>query len=445
MRADVTSQLLWCSLAGLTVLYVAQVLTPLRLVNDANALLGLAESLNAGQGLRLEGQTSHYPPGFPIILALLMKTGTASSFAFVMTNLAFTLMAVASSCVIWRHAFDFGRRGLLVLSSLTLLSWPLIKHLTVPLTDVPFLGFSTLALALMVLSTTRAGARRWSVLTAAAASCACAISIRTAGVVLLPPLAVACAFTSGQRERLTAYLWDRRRAVIWIGLGFVAVGTVAAWLITRTLYFKEATAEYAHVGWGNMLGNILRWRVREIGELILNLPGARVPARLLVGVMVVGGAGLAALIFSWHQCRTRLGVVRLYLACYVGMLFVWPYQDPRFWIPVVPLLLGLAGQLATQVGRNLPARAMLWGTGAVYATFGLVALLYSTRLSLSGDNFPNLFGLPETKATYRFAFTGRPEYDTPEVDHRMLRMLRRYEPRAAHVAGPTSNPSGGPP
>ena len=89
--------------------------------------------------------------------------------------------------------------------------------------------------------------------------------------------------------------------------------------------------------------------------------------------------------------RDRLAAVDVYTAGYLAILLVWPYQDARFWIPVIPILFGYValGWEHSWAGRPLRwARAAYLGA---YGLLGVVALAYSSWISLARDRFPDRF------------------------------------------------------
>jgi hypothetical protein len=69
----------------------------------------------------------------------------------------------------------------------------------------------------------------------------------------------------------------------------------------------------------------------------------------------------------------------------------------------------------------------MWAT--LFAITGVLSLSYSTRISLSGNRFPEVYGSEERmKSTYRAGFGQSVE--PAEVDRDMLALLKRYESRA---------------
>jgi len=74
------------SLAVVSMAYVLQVVTPLRLVNDGIDYLLQASSAIDGQGFRVHGAEPMRPPGYPALIFLLAKAGIAKSWAIVALN-----------------------------------------------------------------------------------------------------------------------------------------------------------------------------------------------------------------------------------------------------------------------------------------------------------------------------------------------------------------------
>jgi hypothetical protein len=100
-------------------------------------------------------------------------------------------------------------------------------------------------------------------------------------------------------------------------------------------------------------------------------------------------------------------------------------------LPVVPFLLGF---LWLGLKRFTSAKTMRWMM-VVYCTFycllGVLALAYSTRITLAGPRFPDLYGDGRLAATYRTAFRGETPANPNDIDPDVLYLLRRYEWRLA--------------
>jgi hypothetical protein len=213
-------------------------------------------------------------------------------------------------------------------------------------------------------------------------------------------------------------------------LGAAAAG---AWRLAaeRSFYLQEMLSVYAdHGGPLSFLLWLLQTRSRELGELTLNAPFARVPP--LLGPLY-HGVGLAALVLAAAGLRRRARrprAVDLYLVAYLAILAVYPFEDARYFLPVLPLL--FCWMLGAKCWSSQPRyiRSSLTAYGVIFLTLGAAALLFSTRLSLSGCAFPELYGDGKLRPTYQLAF-GAPDL-TPSVavNSEALQVLRRYEHRS---------------
>jgi len=119
----------------------------------------------------------------------------------------------------------------------------------------------------------------------------------------------------------------------------------------------------------------------------------------------------------------KIDTVVVYIASYLVMLFIYVGWDARYWIPLTPLLMGMQ---ARALLRFASGRRVALAYAAVFAIAGAAALGYSTRLSLSGARFAELYGGEALRGAYRVAFG----LSTPEaqasVHPEALRLLRRH-------------------
>lgn len=402
-------------------LYAVQVASPLRLTPDVVVYLSMAMSALGGKGLIYEAAGNHYATGYAALVAGLDRLGLGTSVIFVALNLLFLGLAVASLSLILSRAFRFSKEEQWVVILLTVLSWVMVKFTVIPLSDVPYFGASLASLAVVV---SIGGSRwPWGMLLALLLTVA-AIALRGVGVALLPALAWGLSGRMLRSDRWLGMGKSKRRAI----LASVAGGGLAI-VATRAPLFTLGLGEYLNLGgMPAALGKVILTRLQELGELAVNIPAARMPGALESLLPLVGG-GVTALVAAgaWSRRRT-LTAPEIYLLAYLAILIVWPFGDPRYWLPIVPLLVawGLLGL------RTLarPALARLGGLGyiAVYGLIGLVALGYETWITLAGPAIGEVYGHETYGETYRAAF-GRP-FDSQEVNRDALRVLLRYEPRA---------------
>ena len=173
----------------LAICFVLQVFSPLRLNNDAITLLSMGESAAHGGGFLSDGQKTFLPSGYPAVLAVLLKIGFAHPWVIVGLNMVFLSVGLfAAYCLLSREFFE-DRTLILLVCSFSLLSYVVIKHSTIPLTEVPFFCCSMSCIAVMSCAWRADSNSRFVVLASVAGLLAvAAMAVRTIGVALFPPL-----------------------------------------------------------------------------------------------------------------------------------------------------------------------------------------------------------------------------------------------------------------
>ncbi len=107
-------------------------------------------------------------------------------------------------------------------------------------------------------------------------------------------------------------------------------------------------------------------------------------------------------------------------------MFYWPFYDPRFWVPVIPLIVAVVVEL-------IRARTMAWKDGllglfmAVYVLLGLAATGYMTYTSLNKEVFAKRHALGVYRNEFETYFFGKPQSDTAKnIDPFVLHLIQKY-------------------
>jgi hypothetical protein len=403
--------------------YLIQLLSPLRTNNDATVLLDLAASASDGKGFLLDGKRTHFPIGYPLIVAALDRAGLACSASLIGLNLGALALGMAATAVILRRSFRLESGSLLSISILTLLCWVFIKHVTLPLSDLPYFGLAQACLALLTWSSDRPRRTRLVAMGLALLLASAAIATRTVGIALLPAFAFAC-LPATPTLQVREVAMRHRGLVAALAIGLVGLCVLACQLIVQTQYFHECLERWSgRIG----VGELASYKLSDWGELVINTPEARLPGPIR-GVVGIAGL-LVPIMLAWGvRLRDRLAAVDVYTAGYLVILLFWPYQDARFWIPVFPIFLGYAAL----IWERTPATPAVRRAGAAYlGAFGLLgvfALAYSTWISLAHDRFPDRFAGGVYRASYRAALNqGTPAGDRGDrVDPQIVRLVQRY-------------------
>ncbi len=406
----------------LTTCFVLQVFTPLRLNNDAIVLLSMGESAAHGGGFLDNGQKTVFPPGYPALLAVLLRVGFAHPWVIVGLNMVFLsvgLLAVHS--VLIREFFE-DRTLVLLTCSFFLLSYVVIKHSTIPLTDVPFFCCSMSCIAVMSQARNVDSKWRLAVLAGAAGLLAvAAMAVRTIGIALFPPLAFMI-LSSPQSESMLKRLSLRTKVIIAVG-GALLVGG-ATLLLTRTNYWQFLVGVAKKTNVPVLILQTLSYRLVELGELFGNFPTSKLPTKLHVVVPLMGPLLLALILVGLATKRKTISPTEVFLICYTGILFAWPCYDARYWLPIIPLVIAYT-VLAVKTLRF--PKVLITVYCIVYATLGFGVIAYSNRITFAGSKFPDRYGDGSLRPTYCAAFQScRDGGDPKEVNAKALRLLHEY-------------------
>lgn len=393
------SRTLSAALIALAAVYLVQLASPLRLDTDSASYLQIASSIADGHGAHPPGAPS-FPVGYPMLVAGLDAAGLGAPWALVALNLAFLILATASLWVVLRRGLDLGGATAGAVCALTLLSSSVAKHAVMPLSEVVFFGLAAAALALLTIS---AADGRMPLLAGGVLLALAACSVRTAGIALAP--AVVLAFRS-RRSRIVATIT-------------VVVGAALA-VATTPRYLDELSG-----GWGE---GPLRSGAHEgrdllelLGAAVGNIPESKIDT-VSPFLVAIGAAALLAIVAVIVTRRHCLGPVDGWVIGSVVVLFAWPSDASRFVLPVFPFLLGYGALLA----RRWRSAAIAYVT--LFAALGLVAIALSTRLTLSGEHFPERYADGRLAPTYRVAWGMAEPGDLAHVYRPALEMLRRYDP-----------------
>jgi hypothetical protein len=169
----------------------------------------------------------------------------------------------------------------------------------------------------------------------------------------------------------------------------------------------------------------LFYRFTEFGELFVNIPVSKIPAEFHFMMPWIGLLALLLMLFGFLTKRREIGPTEVFLICYMAILFVWRFNDTKFWLPVIPLLTAysLLAVKRLELPNTLVAIYCL-----VFATFGLTALIYSTGIGLAGSAFPDRYGDGQLRPTYCAAFKScNGSWDSEKADANALRLLREYD------------------
>jgi hypothetical protein len=356
---------------------------PVGVYYDDGIYLILGKSLATGEGYRylnLPGHpaATHYPPGYPALLALLWMIAPsfpANVAVFKLANAVLLSLAAAGLYV-------FARREL-ALGTLTAASAILLGCLTVPVLAVTGVLFSEpLFLALLALAlpacerAIREGRTRGVVvaaLLAGATTLVRSLGLPLVGALVLGLLMRRRLHAAGVAAAVAGALllpWHVWTAVHGGDLPSVVAGSYGS--------YTGAFVDAIDANGIDYLARIAVHNVRDLARPIgaVFAPGVGATTRALIVLAVVGVLGVGASVLA-----RRAPATALFLLGYTVIVIAWPYAPDRFLWGVWPLLLltlalgaavGLRGA-REQRANGVPLvghAALVVATGAL--VFGLV-------------------------------------------------------------------------
>jgi hypothetical protein len=249
-----------------------------------------------------------------------------------------------------------------------------------------------------------------------------AMLVRPIGAALFPALAMSVTARFGIHQMLR---FNRRAALVSCGCA-IFVAFAIFFVLASTKYVKDAGSIISRQGLGHGIRSIVLFRLHEFGEMAINIPASKMGSlSFLIGI--AGAAALAALLACAYARRDSIGIVEIYLLGYSCIMFVWPYEDARFWMPVLPLILLEVVAVTMPRITSQRTRHAAAAYAALYMAMGFAALAYSTRITFSGEDFPRLYGDGHLRSTYEQYYSELPANSAP-IDESALAVLQRYAP-----------------
>jgi hypothetical protein len=357
-----------------------------------------------------------------------MRAGIASSTSFVLLNFACLVIALVASNELWRREFDLDSTTRLLLAAVLLLWWPIFRLANNPLSEFVFLALSTTSIVVaMVTARAPSAVRRGSGAIIALVLTFAAFKVRTVGIALVPAIAWAVLSRPEQLAWARTQLRARPGLFAAIGVGLLAI---AARVLSRSQYVTGDL--HTQFGRGPLATLLHTWgyRLTEFGELTLNVPAGKLPDAVHPIVSTIGGGCIVLLGWLLWRRRRAIGPAEVFLLGVAAIMFVWPYKDARFWIPVFPVILGLCAWATRNVLSARARPALPAVVVALFVSVGVLGEIYNTRISLTPEQFPLRFSDDYLGPVYREAWGRRLPTDTTPADSTALRLLREFEPRA---------------
>jgi hypothetical protein len=360
----------------------------------------------------------YMPYGYTGLLLLLSRLGILKSFSVVFINCLY----LAGGLFFVRKIFNYISSPFFFFF-LVLLNWTIIKFVAHPLSELQYLFFSLASLYAFHLFVQHKNFRD---LLFAFILAGLAFLTRTVGISLVAALFAALIWE--YRKQLVIIIRKNR---IWV-LTFLVVVTVLL-IYSRQLGLNHYTGVMSkQFKEGLRFSDVIKWHFSEWGEILINTSKFKVisllPGSLGEWLFVIAGVlGICGFIYICYIKRNRIPfIVKAYLFFYILLLFNWPFPDPRFWVPITPLIAAVISQ--TSFSSNRPVKLISALYLLLYTVLGLVSVGYMTYTSLNKKEFSKTQAKGVYRNEYEIHFFGKPLSDTAtHVDSNLVDFLNRYD------------------
>jgi hypothetical protein len=399
------------------VLFLINCLTPLRVHFDMLRYFSIKDCIESKCP---PGANPHdyLPYGYPVLLLLLSKAEILKSFSIVFINCLYLF----GGLYFVRRIFNYIHSPFL-LFFLVLMNWTIIKFTMQPLSELQYLFFSLFSLYEYSQFVRNRKIRN---LLFAFLLALLATITRTIGITLFA--AIFLSLVMEYKMQIVSLL-KKNRPVVAAFVLCVILAIVFSKPLGLNYYLEAITRQFSG---GVHYSNILIWHFSEWGEILLNNPRAKLINILPhpFGFWLFFLSGILGISGFFYICFIKKSdipfIVKSYLFFYILLLFNWPYPDPRFWVPIVPLIAAVISQ-NTFSGNGIIKRSRVFFF-AVYFLFGIAAISYMTYSSLNKKELSKTQESGIFRNEYEIHFFGKPLSDTVTVvNHNLVDFLNKYD------------------
>jgi len=405
------------SIFALGILFFLNCFTPLRLHYDMLRYFAIKDCIESKCPPGAD-PNDYLPYGYTALLLVLSKLGILRSFTVVFVNCIF----LYGGLYFVRKIFNYIKSPYFIFF-LVLMNWTIIKFVTHPLSEMQYLFFSLASL--YAFSIFIRNKNIWNLLFSFLLA-ALAFLTRTVGVVLVAALFLSLIWE--YRKQLIVLV--RKNRILVIALICIAIVVL---VFSKQLGLNHYTGVMSkQFNDGLRFSDVIGWHFSEWGEILLNVSRLKI-IPMLPGqsgtwlFLLLGIVGVIGFIYICFIRKNRIPfVVKSYLLFYFLLMFNWPFPDPRFWVPVVPLIAAVIGQ--TDFSFSRPAKLFSRFYLLLYSALGIFSIGYVTYTSFNKKEFAKTQAKGLYRNEYEIHFFGKTLSDTAtQVDANLVEFLRKYD------------------
>lgn len=401
---------------ALVAVYITDWFTPLRMHFDSVRYYAIKDCIEFGCPPDSDAANDYFPYGYTALLVILSKLGILKSFSIVVINCIYLFGGLY-----FLYKMFENKMSPYFFFTLVLLNWLFVKFVAHPLSEMQYIFFS---LGSILYYHRFIQYKKIKFLFLSFFLGWLAFMTKTVGITLVGALAVGLLWE--YKEQQLAFLKNNRLLVAVLLTALVGALVVFSKPLGINHYgnvlsdhFKEAS-----------LMKRVEWRFKEWGEIFLNVPSNKA-ARIMGNAGNLLFVAIGIVVFCWFivamffKKSSYPFFIKAYFLFYCIIMFNWPFNDPRFWVPVMPLMAVVVAQASFDTNKILKTISSLFLV--VYLAFGAFASGYMVYTSLNKEVFARTQASGVYRNEYETYFFGKPQSDTAKrVDPVIIHLLERY-------------------
>ena len=383
-------------------LVLLNVFTPLRLNIDVVRYLNLVEYLK-GHLNESSKVTLYYfflPHGYSLFLLSLEHIHLLTPASTTLIN----ILSILISSYLLTTLVNIENK--LIFYSLVMISYINVKQFTLPVSDQLFTMLFMISICCW--SAFFKG-RRYFIIPALIATFA-GIYLRTAGVVIITSAFLYVVYL--KREWIIKHKIVLSVLILSIIVIFVTTAFNLVYVERQIDYIRQLRLDLIIKNPFSIFSRLLI-HFQELGEIAFNVPDSKLSGLVNVHQFNISQYLLITTgMLSFYVIFKAVKSLKLYNSLifwtfvnYSFMIFLWPFYDTRFFVPIIPLLIYFYIFYFKSFFKVKYLKAF---PVVIYISFGLVSVIYSDMLSLNKSFFLHHYGSdPKITNRYRIHFSNQ--------------------------------------
>lgn len=405
------------ALAIIVSIYLLDCFTPLRLHVDTVRYYAIKDCIEFGCPPDSDAATDYFPYGYTALLLILSKLGILKSFTIVFLN---TVYLFAGLYLLYKVFADKVNPYFFFL--IVLLQWLFVKFVAHPLSEMQYIFFSLTSIYFFYrfIQFKQIKFLIFSLLMGWLA-----FMTRTIGVTLVAALCIGLMWE--YKEQQLKFIKKQKLLVT----GVIILLCFLLYTYSKPLgidHYLGVLSKFYHTA---PMITRFRWRFVEWGEIFLNLPANKIIDRLFGIAGEIFFILIGLFIFCWFMVtlwfkKNDIPIfIKVYIVLYTILMFFWPFNDPRFWVPIMPVMTIIVLQLS--FGRNSIIKYGVKGLLTLYVFCGFFAAGYMLYSSFNKSFFAKNQAKGSYQREYEIHFLGSGTRDSSQANPYVLDLLKRYD------------------